>query len=163
MDSILNIEQANAMRQAQLRADSAEYKDFSKKLAAYEADKEQYALNQGRDMVEHFTAFVDGLEKSFQRYFVVGNDHHRSMHDGFWEALEEAYPDIELDSEHEDAGVALYTFGDSRVGLIARNDYGADIESGSEVGVFGINYEAVLLPDIDNKTLGTIAITQAMQ
>lgn len=181
MDPFSNVLESATNRMEQFRADSAEFKDFQKKLADYEADKIAFARGQGQEHAEHFLKFVSGEESRFKRYYHVTESegralnihemHHKNMHDGFWDAVQLEFPDMALHSRYEKLqdeptlgveadkryDLELYVSEESRVALMKQIFYSDDGK------VCGLEYEAALLPDMALTELGNLAISQAMQ
>ena len=122
----------------------------------YETNPAEFAREQANGIVDHLQEYVRGNEASFVRYFVIANEHHRSIHESFWQETRERFPMIETTTDKDEPRIKHIVLSELGVGILARMDYDAE---GQE---FGIHYEAYELIDRPEAVIGKIATGLAM-
>jgi hypothetical protein len=122
----------------------------------YESNPSEFARVQAKGMVDHLQEYVRGNETTFVRYFVIDNEHHRTIHENFWEEARERFPLIKIIQDKDEPRIQRIHFSEVGVGLLARTDFDMHGEK------FGINYEAYELIDRPAEIVGKIATGLAM-
>lgn len=122
----------------------------------YVNDPAEFAHMQAGGIVDHLQEYIRGNESSFVRYFVTVDEHHRTIHEYFWEETKERFPMIETIVDEDEPRIKRIIFSELGVGLLARTDYDTE---GQE---FAIQYEAYELIDRPAEVIGKIATGLAM-